>query len=183
MVVPVTYRADTGQASNAYSATWSSGFAANPSGVMPSRSLSISGISAIWDFACSDEGDPERLVIVPPGATPLTLTSGATSFASCLMSPITACFDATYSGPPPPVKKLELEAVKIMDPLDWRSAGRHAYAPSAYPFTFTPKISSQTLSSFSSSCASRGVIKSHIPALPIKVFSPPNLSTARAAAR
>ena len=49
----------------------------------------------------ASEGAVLRLVTVPEGATPFTRMSGASSLASWRIMPNAACFEATYSTPPP----------------------------------------------------------------------------------
>ena len=77
-----------------------------------------------------------------PGATPLTLTSGANSTASSRIRPTTACFEAVYNTPPPPELSPATEAVKIIEPPVLRSSGSAARTPRMQPLTLTPNNSS-----------------------------------------
>src|SRR5262245_65491057 len=90
-------------------------------------------------FFPASEGAVLRLVTVPEGATPLTRMSGASSLASWRIMPNAACFEATYSTPPP-TQKDEVDRVKTIRPLGLLSSANAALAPSRQPLILTPNI-------------------------------------------
>ena len=84
-------------------AAWSAPVRATCSGV---RSWSCSArpgrSSRRWPSRPRLRGPRRSVPTVPPGATPLTRTSGASSRASCMTAPRSANFELTYSVPPRP---------------------------------------------------------------------------------
>src|SRR6516165_3911757 len=86
-----------------------------------------------------------------PGHTAFTrIPWCATSPAAVLVSPITACFDATYAGMPGVATKPATEAVLTTAPLPWRIISGNTWRrPRKTPFTFTPITASNMASSYS----------------------------------
>src|SRR5699024_1470398 len=96
------------------------------------------------DCVCPREESPEKRVPpVPPGATPLTRMSGASSAAKWSTTPRSAHLALPYRTPPPVALKADSDRVSVTEPAcdDWSASTARLTARRA-PWTLTDQLSS-----------------------------------------